>query len=89
MLGYILQRFQIREQCSFFKCPIPQCFRNKGVIISQLSYKSSGDWIIDVNHGDQKLDKQDQPILQMLRNETTHMMRHDVISLLEILLEVH
>ena len=38
------------------------------MIISQLSYKSNGDWIIDVNHWDQKLDKQDQPILQMLRN---------------------
>ena len=27
--------------------------------ISQLPYKSSGDWIIDVNHNDQKLEKQD------------------------------
>ena len=30
--------------------------------ISQLPYKSNGDWIIDVHHGDQKLDKQEQPL---------------------------
>ena len=34
------------------------CFQH---IISQLSYKSIGNWIIDVN---QNLDKQDQPLVE-------------------------
>ena len=41
--------------------------RVKGIVaftfnISQLPYKSNGDWITDVHHGDQKLGKQDQPL---------------------------
>ena len=35
------------------------CFQHN---ISQFAYKSNGDRIIDVEHGNQKLDKQDQPL---------------------------
>ena len=31
-------------------------------IISQFWFTSNGDWITDVDHGKQKLDKQDQPL---------------------------